>query len=310
MAGRVIQGFFVTGPPRNSVQLDARELGLEGRTGQPLPEAVRRRMEAALGADFSRVRVHVGPEAPRIGAAAFTMSTDIYFAPGSFQPNTIPGQQLLARQLAHVVQQRQGRAVNPAGSGIAVVRDRLLETEAERLSHRAVAWQPHAPRTIQRARAPLNPNAAPFVPRVLQAPPQPALGPAPQQPAQQQPPANQPAPQVPAPPQPPQIPAGPAPQPPPPARRGRFRGRRLVLGVPDVGGYLNTLATPNHAVFADIVIFSLNNNPGFNEIHVHRNALRVAVQISKKQTGDQGNGTAVAAGSALFIAAAAAAANH
>ena len=36
-------------------------------------------MEAALGADFSAVRVHVGPQADRIGAIAFTIGSDIYF---------------------------------------------------------------------------------------------------------------------------------------------------------------------------------------------------------------------------------------
>ena len=94
-------------------------------------------MEAALGADFSAVRVHVGPQADRIGAVAFTLGTDIYFAPGRFQPNTPQGQQLLGHELAHVVQQRQGRMRAPAGGGIAVVQDRTLEWEADRLGQRA-----------------------------------------------------------------------------------------------------------------------------------------------------------------------------
>jgi hypothetical protein len=38
-------------------------------------------MEAALGANFADVRVYVGPQAERIGAIAFTVGSDIYFAP-------------------------------------------------------------------------------------------------------------------------------------------------------------------------------------------------------------------------------------
>jgi hypothetical protein len=111
-------------------------------------------MEAALGADFSNVRVHVGPQAERIGAVAFTMGTDIYFAPSRFQPDTVQGQQLLGHELAHVVQQRQGRVRNPAGTGVAVVQDLALEAEADRLGHQAaarqIAAQPKmAPRPVQ-----------------------------------------------------------------------------------------------------------------------------------------------------------------
>src|SRR5262245_55705377 len=47
--------------------------------GQPLPAAVRERMESAFGTSFSDVRVHVGPQASSIGALAFTLGTDVYF---------------------------------------------------------------------------------------------------------------------------------------------------------------------------------------------------------------------------------------
>ena len=122
--------------------VDPGRLGLANGGGRPLPEAVRGRMEAALGADFSAVRVHVGPQAERIGAIAFTLGSDIYFAPGRFQPDTAPGQQLLGHELAHVVQQRQGRVRNPTGAGVAVVQDRALEAEADRLGQRAATYPP------------------------------------------------------------------------------------------------------------------------------------------------------------------------
>ena len=123
----------------DSFQVDPARLGLVSGGGRPLPEAVRGKMEAALGADFSAVRVHVGPQAERIGALAFTTGTDIYFAPGRYQPDTAQGQQLLGHELAHVVQQRQGRVRTRGVGGVAVVQDRSLEAEAERLGQRAVA---------------------------------------------------------------------------------------------------------------------------------------------------------------------------
>jgi hypothetical protein len=89
--------------------------------GRKLPDGMRGKMEAALGADFSSVRVHVGPQAEQIGASAFTVGPDIHFAPGRFRPDTASGQQLLGHELTHVVQQRAGRVRNPLGTGLAVV---------------------------------------------------------------------------------------------------------------------------------------------------------------------------------------------
>lgn len=105
--------------------------------GQPLPDTVREKMEASFGASLSDVRVHVGPQAASIGAVAFTRGSDIYFAPGQYQPHAMHGQQLLGHELAHVLQQRQGRVQNPFGTGVAVVQDRHLEAEADRLGLRA-----------------------------------------------------------------------------------------------------------------------------------------------------------------------------
>lgn len=94
-------------------------------------------MKSALGADFSDVRVHVGPQASSIGALAFTRGSDIYFAPGQYNPGSVQGQQILGHELTHVVQQRQGRVSNPFGSGVAVVQDRQLEAEADMMGWRA-----------------------------------------------------------------------------------------------------------------------------------------------------------------------------
>ncbi len=124
--------------------------------GRPLPDGVRQKMESFFKADFSDVRVHVGAEAPAIGALAFTMGSSLYFAPGQYNPDTLHGQQLLGHELTHVVQQRQGRVRNPFGSGIAVVQEPALELEADRLGQ-AVAMHrmpaPAQPTPVAQAKA-------------------------------------------------------------------------------------------------------------------------------------------------------------
>ena len=102
-------------------------------SGQPLPEPIQKKMESFFNTSFADVRVHVGNEAPSIGALAFTHGTDLYFAPGQYNPQSPQGQQLLGHELTHVLQQRAGRVRNPLGAGVAVVQDPALEAEAERM---------------------------------------------------------------------------------------------------------------------------------------------------------------------------------
>jgi len=97
-------------------------------------------MEALFGADFSDVRIHVGPAAADIGALAFTRGSDIFFAPGQFDPGGARGRDLLAHELTHVLQQRAGRASNPCDTGVVVVYDDILEAEAERMGRRAAEY--------------------------------------------------------------------------------------------------------------------------------------------------------------------------
>jgi len=108
-------------------------------SGQPLPDPVQKKMEAFFNTSFADVRVHVGPEPSSIGALAFTHGTDLYFAPGQYNPQSSQGQQLLAHELTHVLQQRAGRVRNPLGTGVAVVQDPALEAEAERMGLRAAS---------------------------------------------------------------------------------------------------------------------------------------------------------------------------
>ena len=110
---------------------------IENRTG--IPDDVIQNMEDSFGADFSSVRVHPeSSKAPEVGALAYTQGTDIHFAPGQFRPDTSCGQQLLGHELAHVVQQAEGR-VQPTTEigGIAVNDDAGLEHEADVLGAKA-----------------------------------------------------------------------------------------------------------------------------------------------------------------------------
>src|SRR5258705_1152162 len=78
-------------------------------TGQPLDSATRAYMEPRFGYDFSRVRVHADSSATEsaraVNAQAYTVGRDVVFGPGQFAPRTSVGQQLLAHELTHVVQQ-------------------------------------------------------------------------------------------------------------------------------------------------------------------------------------------------------------
>jgi len=123
-------------------------------TGQRLPETVQKKMEALFSADFSAVRVHIGNEASTIGASAFTHGTDLYFAPGQYNPQTPQGQRLLGHELTHVVQQRAGRVRSPLGSGVAVVQDPTLEAEAERMGLKVAT----APALVRARRSESNPH--------------------------------------------------------------------------------------------------------------------------------------------------------
>lgn len=80
--------------------------------GEALDEAVQKQMGSALGFDFSQVKVHASPEADalnrELGAEAFTTGNDIYFREGAYDPGTSSGQELLAHEMTHVVQQSSG----------------------------------------------------------------------------------------------------------------------------------------------------------------------------------------------------------
>ncbi len=78
-------------------------------SGQPLEAGVQREMEGAFGADFDGVRVHHDAQADtlnrNVNARAFTTGNDIFFRQGEYAPNSDGGQELLAHELTHTIQQ-------------------------------------------------------------------------------------------------------------------------------------------------------------------------------------------------------------
>lgn len=85
--------------------------------GDLLPPATQQQMESGFGADFSQVRVHTGADAVQmsrdLNAQAFTHGRDIFFNEGKFQPGTKKGDQLLAHELTHTVQQGRTKPSAP-----------------------------------------------------------------------------------------------------------------------------------------------------------------------------------------------------
>ena len=113
--------------------------------GAPLHPGVLSRMGAAFSADFSSVRVHTGSAADEVAsnlhANALTAGPDIVFRGGAYRPGTQSGDRLLAHELAHVVQQRDGLVRAPVDGG----RSDPLERAADAAADDALKAAPSTP---------------------------------------------------------------------------------------------------------------------------------------------------------------------
>ena len=78
-------------------------------SGQGLSESIKEPMEEAFGADFSGVKVHTDGNANQLNRSlhsrAFATGQDIFFQQGEYNPDNKSGQELIAHELTHVVQQ-------------------------------------------------------------------------------------------------------------------------------------------------------------------------------------------------------------
>lgn len=114
-------------------------------------------MEPRFGRDFSRVRIHADSTAAEssraVNARAYTVGNHVVFAKGRYAPETVAGRQLLAHELTHVVQPREGNGGSRRGLRI-VESSEASEREAQRnatLAEPAAITQQTGPAVLQRA---------------------------------------------------------------------------------------------------------------------------------------------------------------
>jgi len=98
--------------------------------GRPLAAGDRSFFESRLGADLGGVRIHddsaADAAARAVGALAYALGSSVVFRQSHYAPGTARGRRLLAHELAHVVQQRGGRA-----AAAPVVRRQPVPTETD-----------------------------------------------------------------------------------------------------------------------------------------------------------------------------------
>ncbi len=88
------------------LEREADNVAMQGLAAPSGERGVRDHVAKHLGFDFSKVRLHrdVG-EVEAQGAHAMTVGSNVYLAPGRYQPETSLGRALLAHELTHVAQQ-------------------------------------------------------------------------------------------------------------------------------------------------------------------------------------------------------------
>jgi hypothetical protein len=128
--------------------------------GSALDQPTRSFMESRLGADFGDVRVHTGAKATEaarsVQAHAYTVGSDVVFQDGQYNPGSDSGKKMLAHELTHVVQQRQGPVdgtPGPGGVSISDPSDRF-ERAAEATAERVMSSRAGPGTGLQRDEAP------------------------------------------------------------------------------------------------------------------------------------------------------------
>ncbi len=108
-------------------------------SGQSLDSAIQTKMGDATGHDFSDVKVHTDPEShalnEELSAKAFTTGHDIFFREGAYQPGSGEGQELIAHELTHVVQQSSGAVGSGGGRMTVNAPGDAYEQEADSVAH-------------------------------------------------------------------------------------------------------------------------------------------------------------------------------
>jgi hypothetical protein len=117
--------------------------------GAPLETSTRAFMEPRFGRDFGHVRVHTDYESAasvsKLEARAYTIGSHIVFGPGEYEPSSSEGRQLLAHELTHVEQQRDGQ--ERAGAGVYSLTSVMPESNAVADVAHSAAATPHVSKT-------------------------------------------------------------------------------------------------------------------------------------------------------------------
>jgi hypothetical protein len=84
-------------------------------SGQPLDPNLQTKMEQVMGSDFSGVKIHTDAQSDQLNqsiqAKAFTTGQDVFFRQGAYNPKSKEGQELIAHELTHVVQQDSNQSI-------------------------------------------------------------------------------------------------------------------------------------------------------------------------------------------------------
>lgn len=149
------------------------DLGVESQVaavisspGQSLDAATRALMEPRFGHDFSQIRIFDNDDAAHsadlFDARAYTVGSNIVFGAGEYAPETPAGQQLLAHELTHTIQQN---AAQPPSEDLVVSQPGdAAEQEASHVASAVMQGQAFSPigsaSGLQLARAADLANAA------------------------------------------------------------------------------------------------------------------------------------------------------
>lgn len=152
--------------------------------GRRLDSTLAGTMGGALGADFSRVRVHTDYRADQLNhslsAKAFTLGNDLFFSSGAYNPYTPGGRRLLAHELTHVAQQSGSAGTVQTKLTVGAVGDRY-EQEADRVAEQVARgtemglWGRERTNeqneNLSQLTHQAQPGSHPFVPTQIQGPP-------------------------------------------------------------------------------------------------------------------------------------------
>jgi len=156
VGNRAVQRLLAQRKGDEGFELDDETAGRINRArggGQPLESAVQEQMGAAMGYDFTGVRVHTSPESAdlnrQLSARAFTTGQDIFVRQGDYAPHSSSGRELIAHELSHVVQQSTGRVGGSGGRMTVRPAGDAFEQEADALARQAAnaAYAPGAQAT-------------------------------------------------------------------------------------------------------------------------------------------------------------------